>query len=806
MRYFAFLFCFLIFSSNIFTQDLTVKEIFDSKIVKNYKSSSQSIVIINSDLELTFEASNDLLDSIQNREKQYIIPISAGSQILTVISSCCGRYALNFLYNDLGVLKNGDVKIYEIRKTNPVGFVYEITEREKNRGVSDFPVYNEKDGYIFFYTVNLNDIELVFTEKNNYIYKYEKELDRYKLFVKSGVALEIKLSASEYDDLILNIDTLEIKGVRYFRLQQLSESKIKSQIDVDVSLDKGSYKIISEPSGAIVEIDGNPYFNEQPPEKRITPLTLNDVRAGALRISISKTKYESITDTIIIGGKNNISRYNLIPKFSILKFDILPSTANIKINNIQVIENSMNSNGSEGSQIKEVYLMVEKSIEVSKGNNNVEIFAPHFYSQSLELNTLAGEIKNIKIKLIPVIGFLKVDTGFFATDADCFIESKELQISKYKIGKIPLDSIPLQEGDYTLFFEKKGFASEKVMYNISIKENQISKLKVNLLREKNIQISTVPDNAEVFINGKLVGKSDFKIKLPIGQHILKVERENYYPFLDTFIVNQENNIFKFVLKPKVYDWNVLLQKKADTAGLKVFINDTLQCYNYQCKLPEGSYKLTIKKNKINYFRGKVKFPEGKLVHFPLYSSYGGNLFEFNISPITKGYEIRIITVSLFGFSFSPIKFFPIEVNNNKFVLVSAFSNVEFRIGGAVLKKLDISLMANFGKFEEGGENSDNIEENKDYIKLTQQFFGLELATRNITRGFFDLYLQFGRRDITGSYALLDKTKNDYSYLPSVKFNQSNISVTLGMKFLLTFSNSNNILRLWKKPLLDNFYY
>ena len=767
------------------SQELKYTENKDKKeIVKYTVPDDKALLIFQTDLELTFEASNDPLKSIVKEDGKYKVTISIGSQLVTIISRCCGRKMFNFVYNELGALKSKEIRYFIIEKSKIVGFVVDITKEEINKGTSDFPSYNEKDGYLIFYTSNIPKVEIQFKEKNAYITKVVKEPDRYRINAKSGVPIELIITAKGYDEMSYFIDPLDIKGVKYFRLFSLTNfEETKSS---DNTLKKGSYKIITFPVGALVEIDGNPYFNKQREIDRKTPLQLDGYNAGTLKIFITLNKYEKVIDTIYVGGQKNVSEYKLIPTFSLIRFNISPSNVDIFIDG----EKKMTNFSSE--------------IEVPKGVRFIEIKSKHYYSESFNLQTFANQTHNVNKKLLPIIGYLTITPDLNADKAICYIESNELGIAKYKIGTLPIKEITLQEGEYIINIEKKGFASKEKSYKINIAKGDIARLTVKMVDKKEVMIITKPEGANVYIDDDFVGKSNVRVDIGIGKHKIKIEKENYEVINDFFDIMSKTENYSFSLDPKLLKWDIRSQK-LNKGSEKIYINGIYRGHGFPTTLmlPEGKYFLEIKDEKDRtIFKAKVKHPISKTIKFPLYGKNGATLLSGNCFFPSTLQEYSFFPFYFYGFTITALKFMPYTIDTNKFISYSPFLNLEFRMGGAIFRHLDMTILGKIDYSSNFGENTQDKSNNRDNFDLTRYFYGIELTTRS---NYGNIYLQFGVLNYSVEYKFYIKNINKYG--PSITFNKNyGFGISAGISIINMFETYNNVLRLWYKPFFDNLVY
>ena len=575
----------------------------------------KAMLIIQTDMDLSFEASNDSLSTISKNKGIYKIPIDAGSQILTIKSVCCGRIMLNFIYNDLGALKPKEVRYFSIKIPNVFGEVVEVTKEEKAKGMSDFPGYNDKDGFLFFYLSALPNIELQFQEKNGYVTKVTKETDRYQLYAKSGVPIDLTISAKGYDDLTYSIDTLGVKEVKYFRLFSLN-SFVKTTTS-DNSLKKGTYKIITDPIGAIIEIDGNPYFNKQPESERKTPKVIEE-NAGLRKITVSLDKYEKITDTISIGGEKNISEYKLIPTISNLRFNIIPTNADVFIDD----EKIPFTNGT--------------NVEVKKGVRFIEINAPHYYTQSFNIQTYPNQIHKINKTLLPIMGALSITSSDNAVGADIFIDGTK------SIGKVPLINYPIQEGSYLVRLKKNGFATKDEDYKVTITENKTTSKSIEMVSSLDVYVKSSPDGADVTIDGQQMGRTNMKIKLGIGTHTLIINKENYE--IQNAIIEVTDNVngnnFTYSLIAKM----IPVVFNTRPAGVLV----TGDGIYLNISEHTGNTELSLGIHKVQYSK-KGYFTKKKIINVSnVGKTFNAKLFRRSFGQLGISYGLNVLSLNIAG--------------------------------------------------------------------------------------------------------------------------------------------------------------
>jgi len=252
-RHYSFILIFCLYSFIGFGQELKYREDKDkAKGIAYNGAVDKAMLIFQSDLDLTFEASNDSLSTISKNNGIYKVPIAAGSQMVTIKAASYDRIMLNFVYDNLGILRPKGVRYFIIEKPNKTICIANITKDKTTNGTSDFPGYDKTGGFLFFYTTAIPDVELLFKEKNGYVTKVVKDVDRYQLNTKACVPIELTISAKGYDDIVKTIDSLKVKGVKYYRLYSLTS--LEKTTSSDTSLKKENNKIVTNAAASIVEL------------------------------------------------------------------------------------------------------------------------------------------------------------------------------------------------------------------------------------------------------------------------------------------------------------------------------------------------------------------------------------------------------------------------------------------------------------------------------------------------------------------------------------------------------------------------
>ena len=320
------------------------------------------------------------------------------------------NYGKSISTESLPALKSKEVKYFKLNLVTSLA-CYDVTNQMKKAGATDFQGLYDKEALIIIYLLP-KDLRLKIAGKE--IRDTIHEEGRYKVYVKP-TNQKLILRLKNYEDAIIEFenDELKSKDVKYFRVETP-----QNIVDIDESVSNdikvGDYSISSKPSGALIQMTGRPDFNNS---KHTTPYTLEGYRAGSEIITLTLNKYEIIKDTINISStKGKKSNYNFIPKFALINCNIDPP---IPISKILMDENEL--------------ILIEdgKDFECPKGAHTITINAPHYYSETRQIDLAAGKTSEINIKLKPIMGSLSIMSGINTLGA-------EVKINDRKIGEIPI--------------------------------------------------------------------------------------------------------------------------------------------------------------------------------------------------------------------------------------------------------------------------------------------------------------------------------------------------------------------------------
>jgi hypothetical protein len=299
-----------------------------------------------------------------------------------------------------------------------------------------------------------------------------------------------------------------------FKITQLSANTSTARVEekgvdvrvgflTEVTIKEGELEVRSEPSGAKVYLDGN--------EMGETPIVLSEVWSGKHTVRVMKDGYAPHEEQVEIKGADrkkittSLRRLAEVPtgvrgKTGELVVQTNPSGADIFINGkpvgISPYENKASFPGTSKMRIaKEGYEPWETDVVVEIGKR-LQLLA---YLKAME--------GNLEILSSP-------------SGAKVFMDGKE-------IGETPLSVSCVPAGEHQVRILKEEYSPYEE--RVSVKGRERGTVRATLERlAGELLVSTEPEDAGIYIDGKPVGRSPYEGKaLSSGIHKVKIMKEGY---------------------------------------------------------------------------------------------------------------------------------------------------------------------------------------------------------------------------------------------------------------------------------------
>ncbi len=257
------------------------------------------------------------------------------------------------------------------------------------------------------------------------------------------------------------------------------------------------------------------------------------------------------------------------------------------------------------------------------GRRRVLVQAPGYEEQWVWLTPPEKEKPNeysiqLEIKKVPVaVESIPAGAGIFIDNVDSGLKTPATLLLEY--------------GTYDLSLQKEG--CDQVHKALSINSDAPKKISERMRGTfGELQVFTIPDEADIFLNGKLIGASDYSGYLKEGAYDLRIVLENYGEYTTKIdIIREQQTIIGPV---DLKNLPGILKVNCSEDGAEVFIDGKkagvtpLPAQN----LRPGSYEITVKKDGYSDYTGSCRIYSSGTVEMdvPLASYYGS--MEFMVEP------------------------------------------------------------------------------------------------------------------------------------------------------------------------------
>lgn len=287
---------------------------------------------------------------------------------------------------------------------------------------------------------------------------------------------------------------------RWERWVEVAESQ-RSTLDVvlqKVEAQRGEILVTSNPSGATVTVNGAP--------KGVTPTVVEQLTAGPYLVEVALQDYVKASQTVNVEpGKRAIFDAQLVKE----KGD----TGELKI--LADIDDAV------------VYLDGEAigKAPVTQGNvrpgtHQIEAKSPRGYYAEQAAEVRAGELTVVRLKMVltapPDKGTVRVVST--APDAEGSLDNGEWK-------PLPTVFADVDAGSHVVRVRAAGFAAWSK--TVQVERGQTLEVVAELGQAGRVEVETKDGReAELFLDGKPIGKTPFSGDVPAGTHTLLVQRED----------------------------------------------------------------------------------------------------------------------------------------------------------------------------------------------------------------------------------------------------------------------------------------
>lgn len=342
--------------------------------------------------------------------------------------------------------------------------------------------------------------------------------------------------------------------------------------------------------------DVGPIGSEPPDEDHVAEIWVY-VGQGARHIGISHKQYGTLErydfPEPLRGGRTYIMKLKYDrgimntfdnSRHQKLKLKVIPANSIFKLNGVKI---ALNENGEP-----------EEEQELPYVTNQFSVEAEGYYKKDSILSIDDNkDIKEVKIELVPITGFLRVDAN--PSTAEVFIDV-EFMGSANKI-----EPFELKIGKHTVRIIADGYKDETRTVSISEKATEL--LSVHLSRKAMYQITSNPSDAYITIDKDYVGLTPCNKELATGLHTIKATKTGYKDFNKSLQLNSSSPSIYIPLK-KIYNYkNEFYIEGNVKAGAFVAYGASVGCYIYNFNA-ELSYLLGTDKSETIYWSNNNNQP------------------------------------------------------------------------------------------------------------------------------------------------------------------------------------------------------
>lgn len=624
-----------------------------------------------------------------------------------------------------------------------------------------------------------------------------------------------------------------------FKLTVSGPNLQSEDIDIfDIDLPH-AYRISANTAKGIVNIITNPrnatiIFPELNNQALSTNQPISNV-SGKYKVSIVKAQYKTVDTTIII-PRDAEKTYNidLIPLFSRLKLDLTKDdTTKFLTAPVMWIDSSkleLDALVKPGVNQRSFFDDVEFNrfyegniIPVTDGIHKIKLQADGYVPYEKTVEVKSGKLYNLPIRLESIFGYLTFADKQFAEGATVYVDGQ-------KIGQVPLFKVKTKIGIHKVRFEKSGYVPLSEENEVVVEEKKVTDFDVSMFVARKVTFETNPPYAEIVIDNNRIGFTPVTTIVNEGKHEILVRKGGFATEKFTKLINNsspDDEIQKIELRA-IYP----LKIESERNGLQIDIKGLDQTQNVvlnekyvtpaSIPLPYGKYSVTLSDGTRKFYKGNINHNEniisrGKL---PNYSRSTFHLLEgrigFNQNDENIGSIKNITDIDNFEASFGRILVFPNtglssaiintdynvvrtdSVNYKTLAPYFFFLNWDWRLGGSVLRQLDVNLLGR-ARYTPGikftGVNIPGLTD----VEMQSYFYGFEVSSR---LSYFNLNFRFGRQINIGKLNFWDEAQKSYFEEGTDTERIDKWIGSIGFTLNGKVYKSNNMLRLWQNPIID----
>lgn len=326
--------------------------------------------------------------------------------------------------------------------------------------------------------------------------------------------------------------------------------------DVNTVTARPQYVVFTvQPKNAVVAIDDKLYT---PDEGGAVQVLLQN---GAYTYSVESKDYHSENGSFVVDGKKVDKRVELLPAFGWLNVE---NTAVLNGANVYVDERNFGT------------IPLSRDVRLPSGEHKVRI-VKHKYKPFEQTVTISD---NQKFTLSPA---LEADFAVVTINA---ADGCEIWVNNERKGFAPWKG-ELASGTYIFEARKAGHRTTMITQNIAVDPHEQSyKIDDPKPIMGTLDITSTPANAEIYIDGKSVGRTPMMLDVVIGTRTIKLTKDGYGEYQSSVVVSESQTTaftHKFDAINAVFtEAKALFDKKDYSNALPKFRTAALQGHAGSC--------------------------------------------------------------------------------------------------------------------------------------------------------------------------------------------------------------------------------
>ena len=268
------------------------------------------------------------------------------------------------------------------------------------------------------------------------------------------------------------------------------------QLEIQLAPLPGTVTLTTQPAGAVITVD----------EAVLGPSPLADrvLEAGRYTVSASLVRYQRWQGELDVIGRNQSQTLDImmVPDWAQVTFTTTPVSVTATVD-------------SEATEI------TDRGVEVLSGERSLTLSAPGFMPATIPLTIVAGVDQELgSITLTPADATLTVNS----TPAGAGVS-----VDGTFAGLTPM-VLPLSPGEnHTISLSKAGYRSARL--SLSLSRGEMAERAITLQPELGeVRFAIEPAEAEVVVNGKVMGTGSQVLSLPAVQQRIEVRLDGYAGF------------------------------------------------------------------------------------------------------------------------------------------------------------------------------------------------------------------------------------------------------------------------------------